>query len=73
MHQSKRAVLSNTPNVEFALSDCTIDCSYNEVTKSINSENNVFRMMQLNIRGISSKVDEINYLINNTFADNTPI
>ena len=72
MHQSKRALMSETPTVEFALSDCTIDCSYNEVTKSINSEKNDFRIMQLNIRGISSKIDELNYLINNTFVNDNP-
>ena len=72
MHQSKQALMGETPTVEFALSDCTIDCSYNEVMKSINSEKNDFRIMQLNIRGLSSKIDELNYLINNTFVKDNP-
>ena len=74
MHQSQRALNSfdNYNKPDFALSDNTYDCSYVDVAKSINSNQKDLRILQHNIRGISSKTTELKHLIDNTFSNETP-
>ena len=74
MHQSKRALRSfNNEKTDFAFSDTTFDdCNYVDVTKSINTYHRDLRIMQHNIRGISSKITELKYLLDNSFNKETP-
>ena len=43
-------------------------CDYEELTKNITRSSNDFTIIQQNIRGINSKIGDIKYLIDNTYA-----
>ena len=43
-------------------------CDYEELTKNITKSSNDFTIIQQNIRGINSKIGDIKYLIDNTYA-----
>ena len=74
MHQSQRAMRSadKYDKTDLILSDSAFDCSYIDVVKSINSNQKDLRILQHNIRGISSKVTYLKHLLDNTFNQETP-
>ena len=47
-------------------------CDYEEITKNITRSSNDFTIIQENIRGINSKIGDIKYLIDNTYATGYP-
>ena len=47
-------------------------CDYEEITKNITRSSNNFTIIQQNIGGINSKIGDIKYLIDNTYATGYP-
>ena len=47
-------------------------CDYEELMKNITRSSNDFTIIQQNIRGINSKIGDIKYLIDNTYATGHP-
>ena len=47
-------------------------CDYEELMKNITRSSNDFTIIQHNIRGINSKIGDIKYFINNTYATGYP-
>ena len=74
MHQSQRALCSfdKYDKSELTLTDNTFDCNYIDVAKSINTSNNDLRIIQHNIRGVSSKLADLKFLIDNSFNQESP-
>ena len=74
MQQSQRALRSfdKYDKGELTLSDNSFDCNYIDVAKSINTSNSDLRIIQHNIRGISSKLVDLKHLIDNSFNKETP-
>ena len=71
MHQSKQA-REFSSKVDFNLSGEEDNCEYIDVAKRINTQNKDLRIVQMNIRGISSKVPDLHYLIDNSFCNESP-
>ena len=74
MHQSQRALRSfnKYDTGKLTLSDNVLDCNYIDVAKSINTSNNDLRILQHNIRGVSSKLADLKFLIDNSFNQESP-
>ena len=47
-------------------------CNYEEIANNVTRSSNDFSMIQLNIRGISSKIGDLKYLIDKTFETGHP-
>ena len=71
MHQSKQA-REFSSKVDFSLSGDDDSCEYIDVAKRINSQEKDLRIVQMNIRGITSKVSDLIHLIDNSFHNETP-
>ena len=71
MHQSKQA-REFVSRVDFTLSGDDDSCEYIDVAKRINSHEKDLRIIQMNIRGITSKVSDLLYLIDHSFYNETP-
>ena len=71
MHQSKQA-REFSGKVDFTLSGDNDCCEYIDVAKRIHSHGKDLRILQMNIRGITSKVSDLLYLIDHTFQNQTP-
>ena len=50
----------------------TDDCMYEDLTGNIECDSSDLSVIQLNIRGLSSKVSDLNYILNNSFKNQHP-
>ena len=73
MNQSKKALSTYDLTTDFRLTSSNDQkCEYIEVAKRINSNEKDLRILQLNIRGTTSKLTDLLYLLDNSFAKETP-
>ena len=52
--------------------DTLSPCDYEELSNQVPSSSNNFNVIQQNIRGLTSKLSDIKYLIDKTFMNSTP-
>ena len=50
----------------------TDDCMYEDLTRNIECDSSDLSIIQLNIRGLSSKLGDLNYILNNSFKNRHP-
>ena len=73
MNQSKKALSTYDLTADFKLTNNDEHrCEYIDVAKRINSNEKDLRILQLNIRGAASKLTDLQYLLDNSFAKDTP-